>query len=431
MMMAMTDDLGVDGALMSEWQYERPQRLAVLGATGSIGDSTLEILRLYPDRYRLVALSGHSRIDKLLLLCQEFRPEFVCVSKDKLAEFRQRLKELGLSPTVLSGDDGLDAIASLPQVDTVVAAIVGAAGLSSTLTAARLGKRILLANKESLVMAGHLVMAAARRSGSVILPIDSEHNAIFQCLPKSVQMDNRCIHDECHGIQTLWLTASGGGFLHKSIDEMKKASIADAIRHPNWSMGKKISIDSATMMNKGLELIEACHLFNLPEDCIQIVIHPNSVVHSLVQYVDGSFLAQLGSPDMRTPIAHALAYPNRIDTGVQPLDLYALSHLNFIKPDLEKFVALKLARFAARRGTGACITLNAANEVAVAAFLDERICLTDIATIVKMCLDDDALAMCYDDDFTTLEEIISMDKRVRQRACSIIDRVSMNDEDIQ
>lgn len=398
------------------------ENLAVLGATGSIGDSTLELARLHRDRYRVYALSGFSQIDKLLALCQELQPEFVCVAAEYVDEFHQKLNQYDLTTTVLSGDEGLIRIASEEAVDTVVAAIVGAAGLSSTLAAAHSGKRILLANKESLVMAGHLVMTAARESGAVILPIDSEHNAIYQCLPAVIQMDNRAIHEDCHGIKKLWLTASGGGFLHKSIDQMRQASVQDAVKHPNWSMGQKISIDSATMMNKGLELIEACHLFNLPEDCISIVIHPDSVVHSLVEYVDGSFLAQLSNPDMKTPIAHALAYPNRMNANVKSLDLYDLSALTFIKPDEEKFVSLALARFAAKRGVGACITLNAANEVAVAAFLDEKIRLTDIAAIVHQCLEDLTLSSHFDDKFENLDEILNMDDKVRQTAVRYIDK---------
>lgn len=398
------------------------ENLAVLGATGSIGDSTLELARLHRDRYRVYALSGFSQIDKLLALCQELQPEFVCVAAEYVDEFHQKLNQYDLTTTVLSGDEGLIRIASEEAVDTVVAAIVGAAGLSSTLAAAHSGKRILLANKESLVMAGHLVMTAARESGAVILPIDSEHNAIYQCLPAVIQMDNRAIHEDCHGIKKLWLTASGGGFLHKSIDQMRQASVQDAVKHPNWSMGQKISIDSATMMNKGLELIEACHLFNLSEDRISIVIHPDSVVHSLVEYVDGSFLAQLSNPDMKTPIAHALAYPNRMNANVKSLDLYDLSALTFIKPDEEKFVSLALARFAAKRGVGACITLNAANEVAVAAFLDEKIRLTDIATIVRECLEDLTLSSHFDDKFENLDEILNMDDKVRQTAVRYIDK---------
>ncbi len=396
------------------------QRLAILGATGSIGDSTLALVRQHPDRYRIHALSGYGRVDKLFELACEFHPVRVCTSLDNQQILQDKLHSANLDIEVLAGDDGLIALASDPAVDTVVAAIVGAAGLSSTLAAAKAGKRILLANKESLVMAGELVMNTARQHGAVILPIDSEHNAIFQCLPQSVQADNTAIHDGRHGIRQLWLTASGGGFLYKSIEQMQNASVADAITHPNWSMGQKISIDSATMMNKGLELIEACHLFNLPESRISVVIHPNSVVHSLVEYADGSFLAQLGSPDMKTPIAHALAFPERIDAGVSRLNLYQLADLKFLAPDLDKFACLKLARMAAQRGTGACITLNAANEVAVAAFLAGQIRLTDIAKIVEACLMDDTLIADFDQEFADeiqgLARILAMDDKVRQVA---------------
>lgn len=397
-----------------------PQSLAVLGATGSIGDSTLQIIRQHPDRYRIHALTGFGRVDKLLDLALEFHPAKICTSPDNHALLSQKVAEAGLDTIVLSGDDGLIEIASDDAMDTVVAAIVGAAGLSSTLAAARTGKRILLANKESLVMAGDLVMKTAKKHGATILPIDSEHNAIYQCLPAAIQDDNTAIHEPMYGIKQLWLTASGGGFLDKSIEQMQNASVKEAVSHPNWSMGQKISIDSATMMNKGLELIEACHLFDLKEDQIKVVIHPNSVVHSLVEYIDGSFLAQLGSPDMKTPIAHALAYPERIDAGVSSLDLYQLSELKFLAPDLEKFGCLKLARQAAKLGTGACIALNAANEIAVAAFLAERIRLTDIALIVEACLNDPLIIEQYSQDFADekfgLERILSMDDTVRKVA---------------
>lgn len=396
------------------------QSLAVLGATGSIGDSTLSLVRAHPDRYQIYALSGFGRVDKLFKLACEFRPKVICTAPKHHQSLTDQIQAAGLDIKVLCGDSGLVAIASDPKVDTVVAAIVGAAGLSSTVAATKAGKRILLANKESLVMAGELVMPMAKRYGATILPIDSEHNAIFQCLPMPVQRDNRAIHESQHGIRQLWLTASGGGFLDKSIDEMREASVSQAVKHPNWSMGQKISIDSATMMNKGLELIEACHLFHLNESQIKVVIHPNSVVHSLVEYVDGSFLAQLGSPDMRTPIAHALAYPERIDAGVAALDLYQLSELKFLAPDLQKFACLKLARDAAKQGTGACIALNAANEIAVAAFLDEQIKLTDIAVIVERCLNDDAIKAQFDQDFSDedhgLERILAMDAKVREIA---------------
>ena len=403
------------------------QRIAVLGATGSIGDSTLSILADHPEHYQVYALSGHGRLDKLFQLCQQFKPSRVAVPEDKVDEFAARLQQANLHCDVVGGQAGLDDIASDTEVDTVVAAIVGAAGLASTLTAAKAGKRVLLANKEALVMAGSLMMQAVRDNGATLLPLDSEHNAIFQCLPAEVQQKNTQIHNICHGINKLWLTASGGPFLHKSWEQMQAASVSEAVKHPNWSMGQKISVDSATMMNKGLELIEACHLFDLNESQINVVIHPQSIIHSMVEYCDGSFLAQMGSPDMRTPIAHALAYPNRINAGVKSLDLYELSALEFIKPDLQKFACLKLAREAMQSGQAATIALNAANEVAVEAFIKEQVSLTDIALINGRVLDtmhqQDSVtsdkkvnADSFSGHIKTLEDILAIDKLARIQA---------------
>ena len=403
------------------------QRIAVLGATGSIGDSTLSILADHPQHYQVYALSGHGRLDKLFELCQQFQPSRVAVPEDKVDEFASRLQQANLVCDVVGGQAGLDDIAADAEVDTVVAAIVGAAGLASTLTAAKAGKRILLANKEALVMAGSLMMQAVRDNGATLLPLDSEHNAIFQCLPAEVQQKNTHIHNACYGIKKLWLTASGGPFLHKSWEQMQAASVSEAVKHPNWSMGQKISVDSATMMNKGLELIEACHLFDLDESQINVVIHPQSIIHSMVEYCDGSFLAQMGSPDMRTPIAHALAYPNRISAGVKSLDLYELSALEFIKPDLQKFACLKLAREAMQSGQAATIALNAANEVAVEAFIKEQVSLTDIALINGRVLDtmhqQDSVTSnkkdvtdSFSGDIKTLEDILTIDKLARIQA---------------
>ena len=317
-----------------------PQKnIAIMGATGSIGDSTLSVVSQHPDLYNVVGVTGFSRLDKLLSICQQFKPTYVCVAKEKETAFAQMLSEAHLSCKILIGEQGLVELATLAEVDMVVAAIVGAAGLPSTLAAANAGKTILLANKEALVMAGELMIKAVKQSNAKLLPIDSEHNAIFQCLPTAVQQQRNAIHDDNHGIKKLWLTASGGPFLHKTLDDMKRASVAEAVKHPNWSMGQKISVDSATMMNKGLELIEASFLFDMPVSEIEVVIHPQSIVHSMVEYNDGSFLAQLGSPDMRTPIAHAMAYPNRISSGVERLDIFKLSNLNFVRPDLEKLNA--------------------------------------------------------------------------------------------
>ena len=398
------------------------QRIAVLGATGSIGDSTLAILAAQPHNYEVYALSGYQRLDKLFALCQQFVPQRVCVPVTAVDDFAQRLSEASLRIDVVGGAAGLIDIATDSQTDTVVAAIVGAAGLSSTLAAARAGKRILLANKEALVMAGQVMIEAVKTHHATLLPIDSEHNAIFQCLPASIQQDNTQIHNQRHGVRKLWLTASGGPFLNQSFTHMQQAGVAEAIKHPNWSMGQKISVDSATMMNKGLELIEACHLFDLPEDKINVVIHPQSIIHSMVEYSDGSFLAQLGSPDMKTPIAHALSYPERIESGSQPLDLYALSHLEFIKPDLHKFACLRLARQAMQAGAQATIVLNAANEMAVAAFLAGQVRLTDIADINEQALSEVPVAKLS--TAADIEDILAIDATARRYTDAIIAKMA-------
>lgn len=398
------------------------QRIAVLGATGSIGDSTLAILAAQPQNYEVYALSGYHRLDKLLALCQQFSPKRVSVPTAAVDDFAQRLSAAGLNIDVVGGASGLVDIATDPQTDTVVAAIVGAAGLPSTLAAARAGKRILLANKEALVMAGKVMINAVKTHHATLLPLDSEHNAIFQCLPLAIQQDNTQIHKPNHGVRKLWLTASGGPFLQQSFAQMQQASVAEAVKHPNWSMGQKISVDSATMMNKGLELIEACHLFDLPENKINVVIHPQSIIHSMVEYSDGSFLAQLGSPDMKTPIAHALSYPDRIYSGSQPLDLFALSGLEFIEPDLQKFACLRLARQAMQAGTQATIVLNAANEIAVAAFLNGQIRLTDIADINAQVLDEIQVSVL--DETADIEDILAIDKIARQHTNTLVAKLA-------
>ena len=398
------------------------QRIAVLGATGSIGDSTLAILAAQPQNYDVYALSGYHRLDKLFALCQQFLPKRVSVPTAAVDDFAQRLSTAGLNIDVIGGATGLVDIATDPQTDTVVAAIVGAAGLPSTLAAARAGKRILLANKEALVMAGKVMINAVKTHHATLLPLDSEHNAIFQCLPFAIQQDSSQIHQPNHGVRKLWLTASGGPFLQQSFAQMQQASVAEAVKHPNWSMGQKISVDSATMMNKGLELIEACHLFDLSEDKINVVIHPQSIIHSMVEYSDGSFLAQLGSPDMKTPIAHALSYPARIDSGSQPLDLFALSGLEFIEPDLQKFACLRLARQAMQAGTQATIVLNAANEIAVAAFLNGQIRLTDIADINAQALDEIQVPVL--DETADIEDILVIDKIARQHTDTLVAKLA-------
>lgn len=396
------------------------QSIALLGATGSIGQSTLDIIRLHLDKYHLFAVSGFANWQKLLDICQEFNPAFAIIGDACFDVFNDKINALNLPTQVLKISDGLDFVASHRQVDTVVCAIVGSAGLSSTYQAVKAGKKVLLANKESLVMAGDLIMQTAKQNHATILPIDSEHNAIFQCLPKAVQNDKSLINQDNFGIKRLWLTASGGAFLHKSFEQMKHASVAQAIKHPNWSMGQKISVDSATMMNKGLEVIEACHLFGVGVDSVGVVIHPQSVVHSLVEYVDGSMLAQCGTPDMKTPIGYALAYPDRLANGVS-LNLFEMNDLQFIKPDEQKFACLALAKQAMRLGNGACIVLNGANEVAVGAFLKQKIKLTDISQVVQKCLNADELANELPKSFDNLADILVLDERAKTLAKKLID----------
>ncbi|PMZ88261.1 MULTISPECIES: 1-deoxy-D-xylulose-5-phosphate reductoisomerase [unclassified Pseudomonas] len=357
----------------------RPQQITVLGATGSIGLSTLDVIARHPDRYQVFALTGFSRLSELLALCVRHVPRFAVVPEIAAARTLQDdLRAAGLSTRVLVGEEGLCQVASDPEVDAVMAAIVGAAGLRPTLAAVETGKKILLANKEALVMSGALFMQAVRKSGSVLLPIDSEHNAIFQCMPLDYARGLEVV-----GVRRILLTASGGPFRQTPMAELAHVSPDQACAHPNWSMGRKISVDSASMMNKGLELIEACWLFDAKPSQVEVVIHPQSVIHSLVDYVDGSVLAQLGNPDMRTPIANALAWPKRIDSGVAPLDLFAIARLDFQAPDEERFPCLRLARQAAEAGNSAPAMLNAANEVAVAAFLDERVRYPEIASIIE------------------------------------------------
>jgi 1-deoxy-D-xylulose-5-phosphate reductoisomerase len=356
----------------------RPQQITVLGATGSVGLSTLDVIARHPELYQVFALTGFSRLKELLALCVLHSPRFAVVPQQELARSLQdALAAAGLDTRVLVGESGLCEVAAHPQVDTVLAAIVGAAGLRPTLAAVEAGKKVLLANKEALVMSGALFMQAVHRSGAVLLPIDSEHNAIFQCLPADYSQGLGAV-----GVRRILLTASGGPFRETPLADLMSVSPEQACAHPNWSMGRKISVDSASMMNKGLELIEACWLFDARPSQVEVVIHPQSVIHSMVDYVDGSVLAQLGNPDMRTPIAHALAWPRRIDSGVAPLDLFSIARLDFQAPDEHRFPCLRLARQAAEAGNSAPALLNAANEVAVAAFLDRRIRYPEIASII-------------------------------------------------
>lgn len=345
------------------------QNITVLGSTGSIGVSTLDVIRRHPDRYRAFALCAHSQIDKLFEQCLEFKPKFAVLRDAALADqLNLRCREAGLDTEVRFGVQALVELSVLPEVDSVMAAIVGAAGLEPTLAAARAGKRLMLANKEVLVMAGELFMHAVKESGALLLPVDSEHNAIFQSLPADFGRGLAAC-----GVKKILLTASGGPFRNTPLAELSAITPDAACAHPNWVMGRKISVDSSTMMNKGLEVIEARWLFDAPAEMIQVVVHPQSVIHSAVQYADGSVLAQLGNPDMRTPIAYAMAYPDRVSAGVEPLDLFKIGRLDFFEPDLERFPCLQLAYDVLEAGGTAPAILNAANEVAVAAFLDGRL----------------------------------------------------------
>lgn len=359
------------------------QAVCILGVTGSIGQSTLKVLQQHPEQYSVFAVTAHSRIQELVQICKQYHPKIVVVPAAKVDELQQLFSQNQISNTeILSDEAGLIAVAEHPEVDVVMAAIVGAAGLLPTLAAVKAGKRVLLANKEALVMSGDIMMQAAREHGALLLPVDSEHNAIFQCLPEHYLQTERNGQPKL-GVSQILLTASGGPFLNHSLEELQHVTPAQACKHPNWSMGQKISVDSATLMNKGLELIEACHLFAISEHFVTVVVHPQSIIHSMVQYVDGSTLAQMGNPDMCTPIAHALAWPQRIQTHVPPLDLFVNHQLDFQAPDTTRFPALSLARQAMQEGGLAPAILNAANEIAVAAFLQQKIRFTEIATVVE------------------------------------------------
>ena len=365
------------------------QVISILGATGSIGDSTLDIVRRHRDQYEVFALAGNRQWQKLLELCVEFQPRYVVVMDEDVAlSLKQGLQAASCATEVLLGQEGLCEIASATEVTMVMAAIVGAAGLPSAMAAAKAGKTILLANKETLVVSGQLFMDTVREHGARVLPVDSEHNAVFQVLPQELTQHGRPITQDLadFGIQGIILTASGGPFWQRDVATMQNITPKEAVKHPNWSMGQKISVDSASMMNKGLELIEARWLFNAKPSELTAVIHPQSVIHSMVRYRDGSVLAQLGTPDMRTPIAYCMGEPKRMDSGVTPLDFTTLSQLTFAEPDLERFPCLRLAMEALASGGDAPCVLNAANEVAVAAFLQQQIGFTDIARVVEQVL---------------------------------------------
>ncbi|HHK6019593.1 1-deoxy-D-xylulose-5-phosphate reductoisomerase [Neisseria sp. P0022.S007] len=387
------------------------QVLTILGSTGSIGESTLDVVSRHPEKFRVFALAGHRQVDKLAAQCKQFRPEYAVVGDaGHAAELEKKLKQEGIDTQVLYGAQALIDVASADEVSGVMCAIVGAAGLPSALAAAQKGKTIYLANKETLVVSGALFMETARQNGAAVLPIDSEHNAIFQVLPR----DYTGRLNE-HGINSIILTASGGPFLNTDLSTFDSITPEQAVKHPNWSMGRKISVDSASMMNKGLELIEAHWLFNCPPEKLEVVIHPQSVIHSMVRYRDGSVLAQLGNPDMRTPIAYCLGLPERIDSGVGELDFGALSALTFQKPDFDRFPCLKLAYQAMNAGGAAPCVLNAANEVAVAAFLDKRIKFTDIAQVVAHCLAQD-----FSDGHHDIESLLAQDAQTRRQAEAFI-----------
>ena len=387
------------------------QRLTILGSTGSIGVSTLDVVARHPERYQIYALTAHSKVAELAAQCARFQPEVAVVgSADAAQALTHLLKQLGVRTEVAHGAAALSEVASAGECDTVMAAIVGAAGLAPTLAAAQAGKRILLANKEALVMSGQLFMDAVAASGALLLPIDSEHNAIFQCLPQPYRREL-----DGHGIAKIVLTASGGPFLHRAVETLDAVTPEQAVAHPNWVMGRKISVDSATMMNKGLEVIEAGWLFGAPARRIEVVIHPQSVIHSMVTYIDGSVLAQLGNPDMRTPIAHALAWPERIISGVASLDLTQLAKLEFHQPDLQRFPCLKLAYDAMRRGGSAPAVLNAANEVAVEAFLNGQIGFRQIDQLI-----DRVMQASIPVEVNEIGALMEQDLRARQLALSLI-----------
>jgi len=390
------------------------KNITILGSTGSIGKNTLDVISRHLDRYKVSALTANKNIDEIESQCKIVQPEYAVMCDEKAAEeLRSRFSHSGIETTVLSGIDGLNHVASLDHVDSVVAGIVGAAGLMPTLSAVNSGKQVLLANKEALVMSGQLFIDAVKKNNASLLPVDSEHNAIFQCMP-----DIRDTETLRKQVNKIMLTASGGPFRSASSEALARVTPEQAIAHPNWVMGKKISVDSATMMNKGLEVIEAVWLFGVPADVIEVVVHPQSIIHSMVSYVDGSVLAQLGNPDMRTPIAHALAWPERIESGVEPLDIFDVAKLEFEKPDLDRFPCLRLCYEAIQRGGTASIILNAANEVAVDAFLRGSIPFMSIPDVIERTLSESAIG----DDVDTLDLILEADARAREISQQIINK---------
>jgi len=386
------------------------KRLTVCGSTGSIGVSTLDVVSRNRSRYEIFALTAHSSVDMLAAQCRQWRPRFAVMSDDSAAvRLAAMLSSEEPKTEVLAGASGLQHVAAHPEVDYVMAAIVGGAGLVPTLAAARAGKRVLLANKEALVMSGRLFMDAVREAGADLLPIDSEHNAIYQCMPGGDA------HGSGRGVRRILLTGSGGPFRARSPESLHDVTPDEACAHPNWSMGRKISVDSATMMNKGLEVIEACWLFDTDPGAVEVVVHPQSVIHSMVDYEDGSVLAQLGNPDMRTPIAHALAWPERMESGVAPLDLVSTARLDFEAPDFDRFPCLRLGFEAVRAGGSAPAALNAANEVAVDAFLNQHLRFTAIARVVE-----ETMLACAADEPRTLDDVLDLDDASRARAAEFV-----------
>ena len=389
------------------------QQITILGATGSIGKSTLDVLARHPQQFQVYALSANSQWQRLFEQCQQFKPRYaVLLDADAAEQLQAQIQQAGLATEVLQGAAALEQVASAPEVNLVMAAIVGAAGLKSALAAAQAGKRVLLANKESLVMSGQIFMRAVHDNQATLLPIDSEHNAIFQAMPREAKGDLAAM-----GVRRILLTASGGPFRTAPLDSLGTVTPEQACAHPNWVMGRKISVDSATMMNKGLEVIEAHWLFNASADQIQVVVHPQSVIHSMVEYIDGSVLAQLGNPDMRTPIAYALGFPERIESGVAALDLFKIARLDFEAPDVQRFPCIALAYAALRAGGSAPAVLNAANEIAVAAFLERRLPFQAIAAVIEQ-----TLADVSNTPVDTLEQVLAADAQARQVAQAQVER---------
>ena len=393
------------------------QGICILGSTGTIGVNTLDVIARHLDKYQVIALTANQADDKLYQQCIDFNPQYaVLVDADAAQRLDNKLRAVSSSTEVLTGVESLEKVSALPQVDQVMAAIVGAAGLLPALAAARAGKRILLANKEALVMSGDLFLREVRQNKAQLLPIDSEHNAIFQCMPENFSAGLDRV-----GVNKILLTASGGPFRTRPADSLHDITPEQAVAHPNWVMGHKISVDSATMMNKGLEVIEACWLFNTPPSMVQVVIHPQSVIHSMVSYTDGSVLAQMGNPDMRTPIAHAMAWPQRIQSGVEPLDIFEVAKLEFEKPDSGRFPCLSMAYESLKIGGTATTVLNAANEIAVDAFLNRKLSFTNIANLIEKTLECMTIVEAED-----LQTILKADSEARQQALELVSQLEFN-----